>query len=60
VADESVVVMKIQPVKPGNSVEEKTGLTFGIVQRALVSQKLKRDAKGGSDLLSSIRRLNSI
>jgi hypothetical protein len=27
VADESVVVMKFWPVKPGNSVEEKTGTT---------------------------------
>jgi hypothetical protein len=29
VADESVVVMKFRPVKPGNSVEEKTGTTTG-------------------------------
>lgn len=27
VADEFVVVMKFRPVKPGNSVEEKTGMT---------------------------------
>lgn len=27
VADEPVVVMKSRPVKPGNSVEEKTGMT---------------------------------
>jgi hypothetical protein len=27
VADEPVVVMKFRPVKPGNSVEEKTGTT---------------------------------
>ena len=27
VADDSVVVMKSRPVKPGNSVEDKTGMT---------------------------------
>jgi len=27
VADEPVVVMKSRPVKPGNSVEDKTGMT---------------------------------
>jgi len=27
VADESVVVMKFRPEKPGNRVEEKTGMT---------------------------------
>jgi hypothetical protein len=27
VADDSVVVMKFRPVKPGNSVEDKTGMT---------------------------------
>ena len=29
VADELVVVIKFRPVKPGNSVEEKTGMTTG-------------------------------
>ena len=29
VADEPVVVMKFRPMKPGNSVEEKTGTTTG-------------------------------
>ena len=29
VADEPVVVMKFRPEKPGNSVEEKTGMTTG-------------------------------
>ncbi|BCO09103.1 hypothetical protein GF1_14790 [Desulfolithobacter dissulfuricans] len=46
-ADDSVVVMKFRPVKPGNSVEDKTGVT----QRpgslgAVMSQKpylLRRD-----------------
>ncbi|MBS97779.1 MAG: hypothetical protein CMI01_03790 [Oceanospirillaceae bacterium] len=28
-ADEAVVVMKFRPVKPGNSVEGKTGMTAG-------------------------------
>lgn len=29
-ADEPVVVMKFQPVKPGNSVEDKTGTTNSV------------------------------
>jgi len=29
VADEAVVVTKFWPVKPGNSVEDKTGTTTG-------------------------------
>jgi hypothetical protein len=29
VADEAVIVMKFRPVKPGNSVEDKTGTTAG-------------------------------
>lgn len=33
VADEPVVVRKFRPVKPGNSVEDKTGMTADLVQR---------------------------
>jgi len=29
VADEALVVMKFRPVKPGSSVEDKTGTTTG-------------------------------
>lgn len=50
VADESVVVLKSQPVKPGNRVEEKTGMIFGKVQRAGIGQKRMSCAKGGSNL----------
>ena len=32
VADESVVVMKSWPEKAGNSLEEKTGMTRGLVR----------------------------
>jgi len=39
VADESVVVMKFRPVKPGNSVEDKTGMTCSISAGAGLSQK---------------------
>jgi len=28
VADDSVVVLKFRPMKPGNSVEDKTGMTW--------------------------------
>ena len=45
-ADDSVVVMKFQPMKPGNSVEDKTGMTFGFVQRADADQKSASDVKG--------------
>ncbi len=50
VADESVVVMKSQPVKLGNRVEDKTGMTFGDVQGACTDQKSMLGAKGGSNL----------
>jgi len=50
VADESVVVLKFQPMKPGNSVEDKTGMTFDDVQRACIAQKALAGAKGGSNL----------
>ncbi len=36
VADESVVVMKFRPVKPGNSVEGKTGMTRRLVRQELI------------------------
>lgn len=36
VADDSVVVMKFRPVKAGNSVEGKTGMTGRLVRRELV------------------------
>lgn len=33
VAEESVVVLKFRPVKPGNRVEGKTGMTCSLVCR---------------------------
>ena len=33
VADDSVVVMKSRPVKAGNSLEDKTGMTCRLVDR---------------------------
>ena len=39
VADEPVVVMKSQPVKPGNSVEDKTETTTGMNAVGLVQAK---------------------
>ncbi len=32
VADESVVVMKFRPEKAGNRVEEKIGMTIGLIR----------------------------
>ncbi len=37
-ADEFVVVMKFRPMKPGNSVEDKTGMTCSLICRAVHSQ----------------------
>ena len=45
-ADDSVVVMKFQPVKAGNSVEEKTETTFGLSKGLLLlkrQQKVQRE-----------------
>ena len=39
VADESVVVLKFRPEKPGNSVEDKTGTTCSFSAGAGLSQK---------------------
>ncbi len=39
VADDSVVVMKSRPVKAGNSLEDKTGMTCRPSRQGLVSAK---------------------
>jgi len=39
VADDSVVVMKFQPVKAGNSVEDKTETTFGLFKGFLLPKR---------------------
>ena len=39
VADEPVVVMKFQPMKPGNSVEDKTETTTGTSAVGLMQAK---------------------
>ena len=50
-ADESVVVSKARPEKPGNGVEEKTELTISITSDGtLTCQKQSSVAKGGSIL----------
>jgi len=49
-ADEAVVVSKQEPMKAGNSGEEKTLVTGCRVILAIVSQKLMMDAKGGRNL----------
>jgi len=67
VAEESVVVMKSRPVKPGNRVEEKTGMTFGIVQGAVIDQKLMgvrreevifEELSGGWSLYKAVHKLS--
>ena len=57
-ADEPVVVSKVRPMKASNGVEEKTGMTRGLVPAAMASQKRTMDAKGGSfhENLSEDRR----
>ena len=46
VADESVVVMKFRPVKAGNSVEDKTGMTLYLVNRELICTKSHISCEG--------------
>jgi hypothetical protein len=46
VADEPVVVMKSRPVKPGNSVEVKTGMTASSVWRACGEPKAVMGCEG--------------
>ena len=51
VADDSVVVIKFEPMKPGNSVEDKTRTTLYKQQRTMLqwlynTQKVYTDAKG--------------
>lgn len=47
-ADEPVVVMKFPPMKPGNGVEEKTGMTCILVYRGCRRSKAPAIVKGGS------------
>jgi hypothetical protein len=42
VADDSVVVLKSRPKKPGNGVEDKTGTTHGLFMGAVGCQKRRR------------------
>ncbi len=46
VADESVVVMKSRPVKAGNSVEDKTGMTCHLVGRGSCVPKAAGECEG--------------
>jgi hypothetical protein len=48
VADDSVVVMKFRPAKAGDSVEDKTGTTHGLVRGGRCKPKAALSAKGGS------------
>jgi hypothetical protein len=48
VADESVVVMKFRPVKPGNRVEGKTGMTCSLICGSWLLSKAWSVSKGGS------------
>ncbi len=46
VADESVVVMKSRPVKAGNRLEGKTGMTWHLLSGTDERQKPHQDVKG--------------
>jgi len=46
VADDSVVVMKSRPEKAGNRLEEKTGMTHGLVHGDCQKPKALTVAKG--------------
>lgn len=47
-ADDPVVVLKFRPMKAGNSVEEKTGMTSPSVDRGRCVSKAVSVAKGRS------------
>ena len=47
-ADEAIVVNNSQPMKAGNSLEDKTERTLCIVIVTGLFQKNRSDAKGGS------------
>lgn len=55
-AEDSVVVMKFWPVKTGNSVEGKTGMTRRRVRLELIWSKVMSVAKGWS-LFESFQEL---
>ena len=46
VADESVVVMKSRPVKAGNSLEGKTGMTCRLVDGVRCEPKAAAECEG--------------
>jgi hypothetical protein len=46
VADESVVVIKFQPMKAGNRLEDKTEMTLDLFKRLSWFKKLRKDGKG--------------
>ena len=48
VADDSVVVMKFRPMRAGNRLEDKTGMTHGLVLGGRCKPKAALSAKGGS------------
>lgn len=47
VADDPVVVMKFPPMKPGNAVEGKTGMTCIFVYRDFREAKSAWNCEGG-------------
>ncbi|RZW19260.1 MAG: hypothetical protein EX260_07890 [Desulfobulbaceae bacterium] len=53
-ADESVVVMKFRPVKAGNSVEDKTGMTRHQIVGGRYAPKAVSVAKGRSSFKETL------
>ena len=49
-AYEVVVVIKSEPVKAGNCMEDKTWMTIYIVKWTFISQKFVKDAKDGREI----------
>mgnify|MGYP001070412485 CR=1 FL=1 len=45
-ADEPVVVMKFQPVKPGNRVEDKTETTFSLIEGPMTTKSCDMEQRG--------------
>lgn len=57
-ADDPVVVMKFPPMKPGNGVEGKTGMTCIVVYRGCRVAKSACNCEGGKFIRKSWKTLS--
>ena len=60
VADESVVVMKSRPMKAGNSLEGKTGMTCRLVDRGSCMPKATGECEGRKFIRRSLEAVLNV